>query len=127
MTSISPDPAWQFHPSAAGPGDALPHSKDKLSPASHRTSYQRGPGNLDCILFGLPEVFDAAKDESVYSPDAPKLRPQNGHGCVIHENAPARFDHLQPSTAPGHASVHLRKSTDFFPKPLSGLAFYALD
>jgi uncharacterized protein (DUF1015 family) len=71
--------------------------------------YQRSPYNLVRIILGLPELFDAERNESVYTRAARDLRAWQEQGVLIQENSPCIFAYSQRFQVPGSDAVKERR------------------
>ena len=71
--------------------------------------YQRSPFNLVRIILGLPELFDAAEGENVYTRAARDFRAWREQGVLIQENEPCVFAYAQRFKAPGTEMVKERR------------------
>jgi len=71
--------------------------------------YQRSPYNLVRIILGLPELFDAERNESVYTRAARDFRAWREQGILIQEKSPCIFAYSQRFTVPGTTQVKERR------------------
>jgi uncharacterized protein (DUF1015 family) len=71
--------------------------------------YQRSPYNLVRIILGLPELFDAEPNESVYTRAARDFRAWRDQGILIQEKAPCVFAYAQRFQVPGSTEVKERR------------------
>ena len=71
--------------------------------------YQRSPHNLVRIILGLPELFDAERNESVYSRAARDFRAWRDQGILIQEKSPCVFAYAQRFQVPGSNAVKERR------------------
>ncbi|MGH9600605.1 MAG: DUF1015 domain-containing protein, partial [Terracidiphilus sp.] len=103
--SIYPFRAWRYNSSVVPLGDVVTQPYDKISPAMQQAYYQRSPYNLVRIIFGLPELFDAERGESVYTRAARDFRAWREQGVLMQEKSPCIFAYSQrfrvPGTGPG--------------------------
>jgi len=101
MACIYPFRAWRYNPSAVRLEDVVTQPYDKISPAMQQAYYQRSPFNLVRIILGLPELFDAAGGENVYTRAARDFRAWREQGVLIQENKPCVFAYAQRFKVPG--------------------------
>jgi uncharacterized protein (DUF1015 family) len=71
--------------------------------------YQRSPFNLVRIILGLPELFDAERNESVYTRAARDFRSWREQGVLIQEKTPCIFAYSQRFQVPGNNEVKERR------------------
>ncbi len=71
--------------------------------------YQRSPYNLVRIILGLPELFDAEGNESVYTRAARDFRAWREQGILIQEKSPCIFAYSQRFQVPGSDAVKERR------------------
>lgn len=71
--------------------------------------YQRSPYNLVRIILGLPELFDAERNESVYTRAARDFRAWRDEGILIQEKSPCVFAYAQRFQVPGSTEVKERR------------------
>ena len=109
MARIYPFRAWRYNPSAVRLDDVVTQPYDKISPAMQQAYYQRSPYNLVRIILGLPELFDAERNESVYSRAARDLRAWREQGVLVQEKDPAIFAYSQRFRVPGTGVVKERR------------------
>jgi uncharacterized protein (DUF1015 family) len=109
MASIYPFRAWRYNPSAVRLDDVVTQPYDKISPAMQQAYYQRSPYNLVRIILGLPELFDAADGENVYTRAARDLRAWREQGVLTQEKDPCIFAYSQRFTVPGTDIVKERR------------------
>jgi len=109
MASIYPFRAWRYNPASVRLDDVVTQPYDKISPAMQQAYYQRSPYNLVRIILGLPELFDAERNESVYTRAARDFRAWREQGILIHEKHPCVFAYAQRFRAPGSDAVRERR------------------
>ncbi|MGB8258853.1 MAG: DUF1015 domain-containing protein [Terracidiphilus sp.] len=109
MAQIYPFRAWRYNPAQVRLDDVVTQPYDKISPAMQQAYYQRSPYNLVRIILGLPELFDAEKDESVYTRAARDFRAWRELGVLIREKDPCVFAYAQRFTVPGTQIVKERR------------------
>jgi len=109
MASIYPFRAWRYNSSAVRLDDVVTQPYDKISPAMQQAYYQRSPYNLVRIILGLPELFDAADGENVYTRAARDLRAWREQGILIQEKDPCIFAYSQRFKVPGTDIVKERR------------------
>jgi uncharacterized protein (DUF1015 family) len=100
MASIYPFRAWRYNPASVRLDDVVTQPYDKISPAMQQAYYQRSPYNLVRIILGLPELFDAERNESVYSRAARDFRAWREQGILIQEKSPCIFAYSQRFQVP---------------------------
>ena len=71
--------------------------------------YQRSPHNLVRIILGLPELFDAERNESVYTRAARDFRSWREQGILTQEKSPCVFAYSQRFQVPGSTEVKERR------------------
>src|SRR5437764_924653 len=109
MASIYPFRAWRYNPSAVRLDDVVTQPYDKISPAMQEGYYQRSPYNLVRIILGLPELFDAEPNESVYTRAARDFRAWREQGIFIREKSPCIFAYAQRFQVPGSGTFMERR------------------
>ena len=109
MASIYPFRAWRYNPSAVRLDDVVTQPYDKISPAMQQAYYQRSPYNLVRIILGLPELFDAADGENVYTRAARDFRAWREQGVLTQERDPCIFAYAQRFKVPGTEIVKERR------------------
>lgn len=109
MASIYPFRAWRYNPASVRLDDVVTQPYDKISPAMQQAYYQRSPYNLVRIILGLPELFDAEGNESVYTRAARDFRSWREQGILIQENHPCVFAYVQRFQVPGVTEVKERR------------------
>jgi len=101
MASIYPFRAWRYNPASVRLDEVVTQPYDKISPAMQQAYYQRSPYNLVRIILGLPELFDAERNESVYTRAARDFRAWREQGILIQEKSPCIFAYSQRFQVPG--------------------------
>jgi uncharacterized protein (DUF1015 family) len=109
MAHIYPFRAWRYNPASVRLDDVVTQPYDKISPAMQQAYYQRSPFNLVRIILGLPELFDAERNESVYTRAARDFRAWREQGVLIQEKTPCIFAYSQRFQAPGSNAVKERR------------------
>jgi len=109
MARIYPFRAWRYNPSAVRLDDVVTQPYDKISPAMQQAYYQRSPYNLVRIILGLPELFDAERDENVYTRAARDFRDWREQGVLKQEHEPCVFAYAQRFRVPGTDVVKERR------------------
>src|SRR3954452_3071387 len=109
MASIYPFRAWRYNPASVRLDDVVTQPYDKISPAMQQAYYQRCPYNLVRIILGLPELFDAERNESVYSRAARDFRAWREQGILIQERSPCVFAYSQRFQVPGSTEYKERR------------------
>ena len=71
--------------------------------------YQRSPYNLVRIILGLPELFDAERNESVYTRAARDFRAWREQSILIQEKSPCVFAYAQRFQVPGSSEIRERR------------------
>lgn len=71
--------------------------------------YQRSPYNLVHIILGLPELFDAERDESVYTRASRDFKAWREQGILIQEKTPCIFAYAQRFQVPGSNEIKERR------------------
>ena len=67
--------------------------------------YQRSPHNLVRLILGLPELFDAERNESVYTRAARDFLAWREQGILSQEKSPCIFAYAQRFSVPGAAGM----------------------
>ena len=101
MASIYPFRAWRYNSASVRLDDVITQPYDKISPAMQQAYYQRSPYNLVRIILGLPELFDAERNESVYIRAARDFRAWREQGILCQEKSPSIFAYSQRFQVPG--------------------------
>jgi uncharacterized protein (DUF1015 family) len=109
MARIYPFRAWRYNPSIVRLDDVVTQPYDKISPAMQQAYYQRSPFNLVRIIFGLPELFDAERGESVYTRAARDFRAWREQGVLVQEKDPVVFAYSQRFKVPGSEIIKTRR------------------
>jgi uncharacterized protein (DUF1015 family) len=109
MAQIYPFRAWRYNPASVRLDDVVTQPYDKISPAMQQAYYQRSPHNLVRIILGLPELFDAERNESVYSRAARDFRAWRDQGVLIQDKNPSVFAYSQRFQVPGAEMVKERR------------------
>jgi uncharacterized protein (DUF1015 family) len=109
MAQIYPFRAWRYNPASVRLDDVVTQPYDKISPAMQQAYYQRSPFNLVRIILGLPELFDAERNESVYTRAARDFRAWKEQGILIREKTPCVFAYSQRFQVPGTDAVKERR------------------
>jgi uncharacterized protein (DUF1015 family) len=109
MARIYPFRAWRYNPSAVRLEDVVTQPYDKISPAMQQAYYQRSPYNLVRIILGLPELFDDAGGENVYTRAARDFRSWREQGVLVQEKNPCIFAYAQRFKVPGTQIVKERR------------------
>ncbi len=109
MARIYPFRAWRYNPAVVRLDDVVTQPYDKISPAMQQAYYQRSPYNLVRIILGLPELFDAEKNETVYTRAARDFNAWREQGVLIQESEPCVFAYSQRFTVPGTQTVKERR------------------
>lgn len=109
MAHIYPFRAWRYNPASVRLDDVVTQPYDKISPAMQQAYYQRSPYNLVRVILGLPELFDAERNESVYTRAARDFRAWREQGILIQEKSPCVFAYAQQFQVPGTDTVKERR------------------
>jgi uncharacterized protein (DUF1015 family) len=109
MARIYPFRAWRYNPSAVRLEDVVTQPYDKITPAMQQAYYQRSPYNLVRIILGLPELFDDAGGENVYTRAARDFRAWREQGVLVQEKSPCIFAYAQRFKVPGTQIVKERR------------------
>jgi uncharacterized protein (DUF1015 family) len=109
MASIYPFRAWRYNPASVRLDEVVTQPYDKISPAMQQAYYQRCPYNLVRIILGLPELFDAERNESVYTRAAGDFRAWREQGILIQEKSPCVFAYSQRFQVPGSTECKERR------------------
>ncbi len=109
MARIYPFRAWRYSPSVVRLEDVVTQPYDKISPAMQQAYYQRSPYNLVRIILGLPELFDDAHGENVYTRAARDFRSWREQGVLVQEKSPCIFAYAQRFKVPGTQIVKERR------------------
>ena len=111
MARIFPFRALRYNPSLVRVEDCVTQPYDKITPSLQQSYYARSPYNLVRIILGLPELFDEAGANDVYTRAARDFREWRAEGVLAQETEPCLFAYEQrftppgPSTAPGTLPV----------------------
>jgi len=109
MAQIYPFRAWRYNPASVRLDEVVTQPYDKISPAMQQAYYQRSPYNLVRIILGLPELFDAERNESVYSRAARDFKAWREQGILIQEKSACVFAYSQRFQVPGTSEVKERR------------------
>ena len=109
MAQIYPFRAWRYNPATVRLDEVVTQPYDKISPAMQQAYYQRSPYNLVRIILGLPELFDAERNESVYSRAARDFQAWREQGIFIQEKSPCVFAYSQRFQVPGSGKTKERR------------------
>ncbi len=109
MAQIYPFRAWRYNPAFVRLDDVVTQPYDKISPAMQQGYYQRSPYNLVRIILGLPELFDAERNESVYTRAARDFKAWREEGVLTQEKSPCIFAYAQRFKVPGTDVVKERR------------------
>ena len=109
MARIYPFRAWRYNPASVRLDDVVTQPYDKISPAMQQGYYQRSPYNLVRIILGLPELFDAERNESVYTRAARDFRAWREQGILMQEKSPCVFAYAQRFQVPGSSQIKERR------------------
>jgi uncharacterized protein (DUF1015 family) len=109
MATIYPFRAWRYNPASVRLDEVVTQPYDKISPAMQQAYYQRSPYNLVRIILGLPELFDAERNESVYTRAARDFQAWRKQGILIQEKSPCIFAYSQSFQVHGAAQVKQRR------------------
>ena len=109
MAQIYPFRAWRYNPASVRLDDVVTQPYDKISPAMQQAYYQRSPHNLVRIILGLPELFDAGGNESVYTRAARDFSAWRDQGILIQEKSPCIFAYAQRFHVPGTTQAKERR------------------
>ncbi len=110
MAHIYPFRALRYNPASVRLDDVVTQPYDKISPAMQQAYYQRSPYNLVRIILGLPELFDAERNESVYTRAARDFRSWREQGILIQEKSPCIFAYSQQFQVPGSDLIKERRA-----------------
>ncbi len=105
MARIYPFRALRYNPAIVRLEDVVTQPYDKITPSMQQSYYQRSPYNLVRIILGLPELFDTAEGENVYSRAARDFAEWRGSGVLTQDQAPSVFAYSQRFTVPGSNGV----------------------
>ena len=109
MAIIYPFRAWRYNPAAVRLDEVVTQPYDKISPAMQQAYYQSSPYNLVRIILGLPELFDAEREESVYVRAARDFAAWREQGVLVQEKAPCIFAYAQRFKVPGSGETRERR------------------
>jgi uncharacterized protein (DUF1015 family) len=101
MARIYPFRALRYNPAQVRLEDVVTQPYDKITPSMQQSYYQRSPYNLVRIILGLPELFDSAEGENVYTRAARDFADWRQSGILTQEQAPSVFAYSQRFTVPG--------------------------
>ena len=109
MARIYPFRAWRYNPSAVRLEDVVTQPYDKITPSMQQAYYERSPFSLARIVLGLPELFDSADGENVYTRAARDFRAWCEQGVLVQETEPCVFAYAQRFKVPGTETVKERR------------------
>ncbi len=111
MARIYPFRALRYNPSMVRVEDVVTQPYDKISPAMQQAYYQRSLYNLVRIILGLPELFDEAGGNDVYTRAARDFADWRRMGVLAQEKDACIFAYSQRFTVPGgDGEVHERRA-----------------
>jgi uncharacterized protein (DUF1015 family) len=97
--------ALRYNPSQVRLEDVVTQPYDKISPSMQQAYYRRSPYNLVRIILGLPELFDSAGEDDVYTRAARDFREWRSTGILTVEKDPCIFAYAQRFAVPGSAGI----------------------
>ena len=109
MARIYPFRALRYNPAIVRLEDVVTQPYDKITPSMQQSYYQRSPYNLVRIILGLPELFDTAEGENVYTRAARDLSEWRRSNVLTQDSSPAIFAYSQRFTVPGSAGTILER------------------
>ena len=101
MARIYPFRALRYNPSQVRVEDCVTQPYDKITPAMQQSYYARSPYNLVRVILGLPELFDEAGVQDVYTRAARDFGEWRASGALAQEPEPCLFAYSQCFTLPG--------------------------
>src|SRR5271156_2617212 len=101
MAHVYPFRALRYNPSLVRLEDVVTQPYDKITPAMQQAYYQRSPYNLVRIILGLPELFDSASEQDVYTRAARDFTDWREGGVLTRESEPCVFAYSQRFVVPG--------------------------
>ncbi len=101
MARIYPFRALRYNPSLVRLEDVVTQPYDKITPAMQQAYYQRSVYNLVRIILGLPELFDEAGINDVYTRAARDFADWRRIGVLTQEQEPCIFAYEQRFAVPG--------------------------
>lgn len=101
MARIYPFRALRYNPALVRLEDVVTQPYDKITPSMQQSYYHRSPYNLVRIILGLPELFDTAEGENVYTRAARDFSEWRRSGILTHDQTPSIFAYSQRFTVPG--------------------------
>lgn len=109
MARIFPFRALRYNPSLVRVEDCVTQPYDKITPSMQQACYARSPYNLVRIILGLPELFDEAGINDIYTRAAEELHKWRAEGVLAQEPEPCLFAYAQRFTAPGSTQLRERR------------------
>jgi uncharacterized protein (DUF1015 family) len=109
MARIYPFRALRYNTMDVNIADVVTQPYDKITPAMQQAYYSRSRYNLVRIILGLPELFDAAGENDVYTRAARDFAEWRRQGVLYRENEPCIFAYQQRFTVPGSGEVKNRR------------------
>ena len=111
MARIYPFRALRYNPSMVRVEEVVTQPYDKITPAMQQAYYQRSLYNLVRVILGLPELFDEAGSNDVYTRAARDFADWRRMGILAQEKDPCIFAYSQRFTVPGgDGEVHERRA-----------------
>ncbi len=104
MARIYPFRALRYNPSLVRVEECVTQPYDKITPSMQAGYYARSPYNLVRIILGLPELFDEAGVNDVYTRAAAELHAWQNAGVLAQEGEPCVFAYSQRFVPPGAAA-----------------------
>jgi len=101
MARVYPFRALRYNTMDVAIADVVTQPYDKITPAMQQGYHARSPYNLVRIILGLPELFDTAGENDVYSRAARDYADWQEQGVLYKENEPCIFAYQQKYSVPG--------------------------
>ncbi len=101
MARIFPFRALRYNPSLVRVEECVTQPYDKITPSMQAAYYARSPYNLVRIILGLPELFDEAGVDDVYTRAAREFQAWREEGVLARESEPCFFAYAQRFAVPG--------------------------
>ena len=109
MARIFPFRALRYNTMDVAIADVVTQPYDKITPAMQQAYYSRSPYNLVRIVLGLPELFDEAGVNDVYTRAARDFAEWKQQGILYQENEPCIYAYRQRYKVPGSNETKERR------------------
>lgn len=109
MARIFPFRALRYNTMDVAIADVVTQPYDKITPAMQQAYYSRSPYNMVRLILGLPELFDEAGNNDVYTRAARDFAEWKQQGFLYQENEPCIYAYLQRYKVPGSNETKERR------------------